>query len=125
MFSMAIDFDGTLCEDRFPEIGKPKQDVIELVKRLQEAGVRTILWTCRKNDDHGMHLDNAVDWCESHGLKFAAVNKNLPEVQQKWGGDTRKVLSDYYLDDKNVGCGEPILKLQELVIKAEKEKSGV
>ena len=121
MFTIAIDFDGTLCEDKFPEIGKPKEDVIRLVKRLQAAGVRTILWTCRNGDN----LPPAVQWCEEHGLFFAAVNQNLPEVQEKWGGDTRKVLADYYLDDKNLGVGIHLYKLQELAIQAEKEKSGV
>lgn len=124
MFSIAIDFDGTLCEDKFPEIGRPKDKVIALVKRLQAAGVRTILWTCRRNDSHGNHLDKAVWWCQEQGLYFSAVNENLPEVQQKWGGDTRKVLADYYLDDKNVGYGMPMFKLQELVVEAEKKNRG-
>lgn len=120
MFSMAIDFDGTLVEDKFPEIGEPKRDVIELVRRLQEAGVRTILWTCRNGD----MLPPAVEWCKQQGLNFAAVNENLPEIQEKWKGDTRKVLADYYLDDKSVSYGLPIFRLQELVIQAEKEKRG-
>ena len=124
MFTMAIDFDGTLCEDRFPEIGRPNDRVIALVKRLQDAGVKTILWTCRRNDQHGNHLDKAVEWCKEHGLTFSAVNENLPEVQEKWGGDTRKVLADYYLDDKNVGYGMPMFKLQELVMMVEKQDRG-
>ena len=121
MFSMAIDFDGTLCEDRFPEIGKAKTLTIKLVRRLQQAGVRTVLWTCR----NGAALDEALCWCYQHGLRFNAVNENLPEVQKKWGGGTRKVMVDYYLDDKNVGYGFPTFRLQELVLQAEKEKSGV
>ena len=124
MFTMAIDFDGTLCEDRFPEIGRPNDRVIALVKRLQDAGVKTSLWTCRRNDQHGNHLDKAVEWCKEHGLTFSAVNENLPEVQEKWGGDTRKVLADYYLDDKNVGYGMPMFKLQELVMMVEKQDRG-
>ena len=90
MITMAIDFDGTLCEDRFPEIGEPKDQIISLVKRLKKAGVKMILWTCRRNDSHGNHLDNAVQWCMKHGLIFDAVNENLPEVQQKWGGRHKK-----------------------------------
>lgn len=122
--TMAIDFDGTLCEDKFPEIGEPKYQIINLVKRLQETGVKTILWTCRRNDSHGNHLDDAVQWCKEKGLLFDAINENLPEVQQKWGGDTRKVLADYYLDDKNVCYGSPIYKLQELVWIAENRNRG-
>ena len=96
MISVAVDFDGTLVQDAFPEIGAPNQNVIDLVTRLQKAGVKTVLWTCR----NGSVLDKAVSWCEQHGLHFDAINENLTEVQQKWGGDTRKVYCDYYIDDK-------------------------
>lgn len=94
----AIDFDGTLCEDKFPEIGEPFHNRIEFLKILREKGNKLILWTCR----HGAHLDNAVEWCKQQGIVFDAVNENLPEVREKWGGDTRKVYCDYYIDDKNL-----------------------
>lgn len=94
----AIDFDGTLCSDKFPEIGEPYHNRIEAVKRLRERGCKIILWTCRTDE----HLQQAVDWCKEHGLVFDAVNQNLPEVQEKWGGDTRKVYCDFYIDDKNL-----------------------
>jgi gamma-glutamyl-gamma-aminobutyrate hydrolase PuuD len=48
------------------------------------------------------HLDNAVEWCKQRGIVFDAVNENLPEVKERWGGDTRKVYCDYYVDDKNL-----------------------
>ena len=97
-YIVAVDFDGTLCEDRYPEIGEPKQDVIELVQSYQKEGCKTVLWTCRNKEA----LDAAVAWCEEHGLKFDAVNTNIPEVKELFGGDTRKVFADIYLDDKNV-----------------------
>ena len=37
-----------------------------------------------------------------HGLKFDAVNENLPEMIKLFGSDSRKVFADYYLDDKNL-----------------------
>lgn len=94
----AIDFDGTLCVDKFPEIGKPYLNRIEVVKTIQKSGAKIILWTCR----NGENLKNAVEWCKQYGLVFDAVNENLPEVQAKWGGDTRKVYCDCYIDDKNL-----------------------
>ena len=61
---IAVDFDGTLCENKWPEIGEPKQDVIEYVRYQHETnGARLILWTNR----HGDKLDQAVSWCEKHG----------------------------------------------------------
>lgn len=94
----AIDFDGTLCEDRFPEIGKELPERIEYLKALQKQGHKLILWTCRQ----GKPLTQAVEWCKCRGLYFDAVNENLKEIQEKWGGDTRKVFCDFYIDDKNL-----------------------
>ena len=125
MISIAIDFDGTLCEDCFPEIGTPKTAVINLVKRLKQLGVKTILWTCRKDDKNRLYVAEAVEWCRQQGLIFDAVNENLPEIQERWGGDTRKVWVDYYLDDKALGCSVEF-DLRQLVEYLEiKQKAGV
>ena len=95
---VAVDFDGTLCEDNFPEIGAAKGFVIRYIKTLKNQGTKIILWTCRTGEE----LKQAVDWCSQHGIEFDAVNQNLPEIQEKWGGDTRKVFCDAYIDDKNI-----------------------
>lgn len=94
----AIDFDGTIVTDKFPEIGEEIPGRIDMLKRLQDGGSKLILWTCR----NGEMLNSAVDWCKKHGLIFDAVNENLPEVKHRWGGDTRKVYCDFYVDDKNL-----------------------
>ena len=41
-------------------------------------------------------------WCAARGIAFDAVNENLPEIVERFGGDTRKVFADEYLDDKAV-----------------------
>ena len=97
-YIVAVDFDGTLCENAFPEIGKPKQDVIDAVKEYRSYGWKVILWTCRNNDA----LDKAIEWCNKQGLEFDAINENLPEVEEMFGGWTRKIFADVYIDDKNV-----------------------
>lgn len=94
---VAVDFDGTLCKDSYPYIGEPKQDMIDLVKAYQKGGWKTILWTCRTDE----YLEAAVKWCREHGLEFDAVNTNIDEVKAMFGGDTRKVFADRYIDDKN------------------------
>lgn len=101
---LAVDFDGTIVTDKFPEIGEPNWEFIEWLKKCKDNGCRLILWTCRNNTSPTCPgvLDNAVEFCNSIGLEFDAINENLPEVKEKWGGDTRKVLADYYLDDKSV-----------------------
>lgn len=94
---IAVDFDGTLCENRWPEIGEPKFGTIMYLKKEKKNGARLILWTCRV----GEMLENAVAWCTEHGLEFDAVNENLPEIVKLFGSDTRKIFANEYLDDRN------------------------
>lgn len=94
----AVDFDGTLCESEFPKIGAPNTALIQhLIKRRSE-GNKVILWTCRVNEK----VKEAIDWCKGFGLEFDAVNSNLPEVLAKWGGESRKIYADVYIDDKAI-----------------------
>lgn len=98
----AIDFDGTLVEDNYPSIGKPNIEMIKYVKALKKRGHEIILYTCRNN----AALEEAVAWCNEQGLKFDAVNTNLERVKALYGGDTRKVFADYYIDDKAISINE-------------------
>ena len=94
---LAVDFDGTLCADSYPEIGKANAELIEELKRRQSRGDKLILWTCRA--EH--FLDDAVVWCKNHGLYFDAVNDNVPETVELWGHDSRKISADIYIDDRS------------------------
>lgn len=95
---IAVDFDGTLCENAWPEIGAANEAAILCLKEWQERGDSLILWTCRV----GEKLDAAVSWCADHGLVFDAVNENLPPIIRKFGGDCRKIYADMYIDDKGI-----------------------
>ena len=95
---LAVDFDGTLCENCYPAIGNPKIEIIERLKECQKSGNKLILWTCRSDN----YLKDAVDWCKEHGLVFDAVNSNPNCEIAKWNNDPRKVGADYYLDDKSI-----------------------
>ena len=92
---IAVDFDGCLVEDAWPAIGAPIQSVIDALKAKQTAGYKIILSTCRR----GERLKEAVAWCAEQGIEFDAVNENLPEVIQHYGGDTRKISADEYWGD--------------------------
>ena len=81
---IAVDFDGTLCLNMYPSIGEPRRMVIKYVLNEQEAGAKLILWTNRT----GEQLQEAVDWCHTQGIAFDAVNENLPEIVESFGGDT-------------------------------------
>lgn len=98
---IAIDFDGTIVEHRYPFIGRIRPFAFETMEALQIKGHRLILWSHRA----GQKLEEAVKFCQSHGIEFYAVNKNFPE--EIWEGtDSRKILADIYIDDRNL-CGIP------------------
>ena len=93
---IAVDFDGTIVTHAFPKIGEPRVDVIQMLKKMKIRGAKLILWTCRQ----GHYLDEAVKACERFGLHFDAINENLPEVNERMGTDSRKIVADLYVDDR-------------------------
>ena len=95
---IAVDFDGTLCKNAWPEIGEPNAWLIQNLISSKEEGHKIILWTCRT----GELLDKAIGWCKNKGLIFDAINENVSEAIERFGGDCRKVYADVYLDDKAV-----------------------
>lgn len=99
---IAVDFDGTLCENNYPEIGDvgPRHIAVhEYIKQEHENGTIIILWTCRC----GKELDAAVNFCKKHDIPIDYVNENDPERVRLYGSDSRKVSADVYIDDKALG----------------------
>ena len=107
--TIAVDFDGTLCEHCFPEIGEPKPLVIEYVKQHAARGSKIILHTCRENGTRRALLDEAVAWCTAHGIQLYAVNENPTNTYPaQYGVQTtgRKVFADLYIDDKALNVSD-------------------
>ena len=95
---IAVDFDGTIVEHRYPKIGKVLPFAFETIKELQKRQHQIILWTFRA----GKELDEAVEFCTKRGVEFYAVNKSYPEEIYD---DTisRKINADLFIDDRNIG----------------------
>lgn len=105
---IAIDFDGTIVEHEFPEIGPAVSGAFKWMKRFQECGARLILWTMRNDDrvgkggkDIGPVLTDAVKFCLGNGITFWGVNTN-PE-QKSWT-QSPKAYAQLYIDDAAFGC---------------------
>jgi len=95
---IAIDFDGTIVDDAFPEIGEPKLFVFETLKQLIEKRHQLILWTTRT----GNQLQKAVDFCKENGVEFYAINNSYPD--EKFADmESRKIMCDLFISNKNFG----------------------
>ena len=100
--TIAVDFDGTIVEHKYPAIGKEKPFAIDTLKQLAAEGNRLILWTSRD----GKLLEDALDYCRKRGLEFYGVNSNRPQgsmFEGRLGSTSIKVVADVYIDDKNLG----------------------
>jgi hypothetical protein len=107
--TIAVDFDGTLCEYAFPDIGEPKHLVIDFVKQHAARGTKIILHTCRENGTRRALLDEAVQFCAAHGIPLYAVNENPANTYPEQYGvqqTGRKVFADLYIDDKAVNVAD-------------------
>jgi len=97
---IAVDFDGTIVEHRFPDVGPPVPQALEWLKKFKEAGATLILWTMRSdNQVEGSVLTEAVDYCESVGVEFDLLNEN----PQPWT-TSNKAYAHYYIDDAAAGA---------------------
>lgn len=97
---IAVDFDGTIVTHEYPKIGKEIPFATQTLKMLAKDGHRLILWTVRE----GRLLEEAVKWCNEHGVDFYAVNKDYPEEELDNNNHySRKLKADIWIDDRNVG----------------------
>jgi hypothetical protein len=98
--TIAVDFDGTIVEHRYPEIGKELPFATQTLKMLMNDRHKLILWSVRE----GKLLEDAVEWCRKRGVEFYAVNKDYPEEDlTKSQNFSRKIKADVWIDDRNIG----------------------
>ena len=95
---IAVDFDGTIVEHRYPEIGNEIPFATDTLRRLIMEKHRLVLWTVRS----GHLLDEAIEWCKERGVEFYAVNSDYPE-QEYDASQARKIKVDLVIDDRNIG----------------------
>lgn len=119
---ICIDFDGTICEYKYPEIGEAVDGAIEVIKELQDAGHKIILHTMRS----GIRLDQAVEFCEENGITLYGINEN--KSQKHWT-ESPKIYGNFYIDDASICCplvtpekGKPYVdweKVREMLVEKE------
>ena len=97
--TIAVDFDGTIVEHRYPKIGEEIPFATETLKILAQERHKLILWTVRE----GEMLEEAIEWCRQRGVFFYSVNKDYPEEEKSHNGFSRKLKADLFIDDRNLG----------------------
>lgn len=93
MAIFAIDFDGTIVEHEFPDIGPEKFAAIKTMKDLQKVGHKVIIWTCRS----GRYLESMKSWLKNHDFVPDAINENIDKLDFGFP----KVYANVYLDDRS------------------------
>lgn len=97
---IAVDFDGTIVEHKYPAIGREIPFAIETLKKLRDDRHKLILWTVRE----GRLLSEALDFCRERGLEFYAANRDYPEEKADQNNHfSRKLKADLFIDDRNLG----------------------
>lgn len=104
--TIAVDFDGTIVEHKYPAIGRELPFATATLRQLMKDGHKLILWSVRE----GELLDEAVEWCKAKGVRFYSVNQFLDEdgnerIDSNDGNPSfsRKLKVDCFIDDRNVG----------------------
>ncbi len=97
---IAVDFDGTIVEHKYPKIGEEIMFATDTLRELIKDGHQLILWTVRE----GELLQEAIDWCRERGVEFWAVNKDYPEEEKEKNNHfSRKLKVEMFIDDRNIG----------------------
>jgi hydroxymethylpyrimidine pyrophosphatase-like HAD family hydrolase len=120
---IAVDFDGTIVEHRYPEIGKVIPNAFQVLKKLKSEGHILILWTYRSGDE----LEKAIKYCKKNGLEFYAINNNSNDEEFD-ATYSRKIYADLYIDDRNI-FGLPewnkiYEKIKQMMEEAEKSSTS-
>lgn len=108
--TLAVDFDGTLVENKYPQIGEPLRFGFNTLIKMQRNGWKIILLTMRE----GQLLEEAIKFSAKQGLIFDAVNENpfwkskqvikeTKDGQQIITETSSKIYADIYIDDHGLG----------------------
>ena len=89
----AFDFDGTIVENKFPEIGAILDGTVEKMNRLYDDLANIIIvWTCRDED----YTNQMRQFLLKHRIPFDFINEN-----PTYDTGSRKIFAHKYYDDRS------------------------
>jgi len=93
---ISVDFDATIVDHKYPDIGEPVPKAIDYIKKFVDAGAKIILNTMRS----GKELQEAVNYLKDNNIELFGVNEN--PTQSDWT-TSPKPYANLYIDDANYG----------------------
>ena len=96
---LAVDFDGTMVEDKYPQVGKPMLFAVETLHKLHNEGYQIVLWTYRS----GKALEDAIEFCKKNKIELSGINNSYMNEEFDEKTQSRKINADYFIDDRNIG----------------------
>jgi hypothetical protein len=98
-FYVAIDFDGTIVEDKYPEIGSLKEDVVSCTNILKELGCFIIITSCRTSTLIHPSMAERVTQKQIMENFLRENNIAFDKIDE---GNEGKVVADIYIDDRGI-----------------------
>lgn len=99
---IAIDFDGTFYykDDtyHYPECGRPRAYMKQVLDQFKELGVKVVIWTCRQDDES---VTKMTEWLESHKMHYDSTNSSIKFAPYHY--ESRKIYAHMYVDDMAYG----------------------
>lgn len=96
---IALDFDGTICFGKYPNIEGIQPLAKKYIQKLKADGHYLIINTCRS----GEYLVQAINWLLENEIPFDRVNDNEPTQTAMYQNNSRKIYAHIYIDDKQIG----------------------
>lgn len=97
MLTIALDFDCTVIESSYPNIGKTLPNCVETLKRwINDYNVGLILYTMRD----GKKLEDAIEWFKINEIPLIGIQTH--PTQNQWT-TSPKCHANFCIDDRNIG----------------------
>jgi hypothetical protein len=101
---VAVDFDDTLFESRYPEVGPIKLGAKEAMEIFKKLGWKIVIYSCRTCSDMPEVFDVSQPVWNRRGVQamIEALDTHGVPYDEIYDGSRGKILADLYIDDK--GC---------------------
>jgi hypothetical protein len=93
-----VDFDGTICQFNYPELGEPLPGARHFMRALMARGLRPIIWSSRMSPEIYTYEERCeaaeaiAAWAAQHKIPYYAIDT----------GENGKRLCMAYVDDRGV-----------------------